>query len=375
MRLVAAAPFTLFLLSPANLSGPRAKLVFNPAATFPLARQLHSPEGAPLGQVFSFVSGLYFRGKMAYAEAFGRPPPALSGGLVISPAEGLRFLHEPVTLPRLQAWAKVDIDERNPRFTAPLLEHASLLQRTLGETTRFVLLGSVATDKYVQPLTQVFGERLLFPPEFSGRGDMSRGSLLLRAARENAELVYAPLLRSARHGSRARPRVAAPAAPFDLPLEVFDPALELIMLIGLPGAGKSTFFRQRFAGTHGHVSKDDFRSHRRPSERQDELIRRALSAGRSIVVDNTNVTVEERALLITLARRFKARVVGYYFDSTTRECLARNRLREGKARVADVGIFALAKRLARPESNEGFDELHWVKTRFDQGFEVSRAAS
>ncbi len=140
---------------------------------------------------------------MTYAERFGRPPPGLAGGLVISPGEGLRFLHEPLTIDRLRAWAQVDIDAANPRFTGPLIEHAVALERAHGAATRFVLLGSVATDKYVQPLTRVFGDHLLFPPDFVGRGDMSRGALLLRCAREGRELEYAPIEGSRRHGGRA----------------------------------------------------------------------------------------------------------------------------------------------------------------------------
>jgi hypothetical protein len=183
----------MFLLSPANLGGERAALIFNPRAQFALARQLRSPRGAALGDVFSFVSGLYFRGKKLYAEAFGRPPPGLVSGLVISPGEGLRALQEPVDVARLLAWKEVAVDVRNPAFIQPLLRHAELLERAHGSDTRFVLLGSVATAKYVQPLTRVFGDHLLFPPQFVGRGDMSRGALLLRAARAGRELDYAPV--------------------------------------------------------------------------------------------------------------------------------------------------------------------------------------
>ncbi len=200
---------TIFLLSPANLAGERAALVFNPYASFALARQLHSSATAsvPLGELFSFVSGLYFRGKATYAATFGRPPPGLAAGLVISPGEGLRFLHEPVTLARLRAWAEIDIDEGNVRFTQRLEGHAAALRRAHGSTTRFVLLGSVASDKYVRPLSRVFGDRLLFPSDFVGRGDMSRGGLLLRAAREGRELAYEPVLGATRHGPRA-PRLS-----------------------------------------------------------------------------------------------------------------------------------------------------------------------
>lgn len=155
-----------------------------------------------MGEVFKFVSGLYFRGKAAYAETFGRAPHGLPGGLVITAAEGLHLLDERVTLERLRSWATVRIDERNPRFTVPLVEDARKLRAVYGADARFVLLGSVATDKYASPLGRVFGNRLLFPPELVGRGDMSRGALLLRAAREGRELSYEPLEGARRHGPR-----------------------------------------------------------------------------------------------------------------------------------------------------------------------------
>jgi hypothetical protein len=164
---------------------------------------VQSTAGAPLGEVFSFLSGLYFRGKLAYARAFASPPPGLPGALVISPGEGLRFPEERVDVARLRAWAGVDIDARNPRFTAPLLAHATALARVVGGRCRLVLLGSVATDKYVEPLGRVFGDWLLFPPDFVGRGDMSRGALLLRAVRERQELAYTPIVGARRSGPRA----------------------------------------------------------------------------------------------------------------------------------------------------------------------------
>jgi hypothetical protein len=166
-------------------------MVLNPDAQFELARRLRSGAGAAVGDVFSFVSGLYFRGKLAYARTFARPPTDLPAALVISPSEGLVSSDEPVTADRLRAWADVDIDVRNPLFTRPLYRDAERLERAHGSETRFVLLGSVATSKYVRPLVTVFGDHLHFPIEFVGRGDMSRGALLLRAVRENAELSYA----------------------------------------------------------------------------------------------------------------------------------------------------------------------------------------
>jgi hypothetical protein len=188
-----SVPFTIFLLSPANLVGERAKLVFNPRAQFALARQLRGAEGALLGDVFSFLSGLYFRGKRIYSQAFGRPPEGLAQGYVITAGEGLRPLDEPVTTARLHQWATVDVDAHNPVFTEPLVRDAEDLERAHGAQTRFVLLGSVATSKYVRPLTRVFGDHLLFPVDFVGRGDMSRGALMLRAARANKELPYLPV--------------------------------------------------------------------------------------------------------------------------------------------------------------------------------------
>lgn len=374
-------PYTIFLISPANLSGERSAIVFNPNATFPLARRLRSLEGASLGEVFSFVSGLYFRGKMAYAEAFGRAPPGLSAGLVISPAEGLRFLHEPVTIERLRGWAQVPIGEHEPAFTEPLVEHAGALERALGASARFVLLGSVATDKYVRPLGAVFGSRLLFPADFVGRGDMSRGSMLLAAARSGVELTYAPVVGAERHGRRAAgvtPRRRSPPARRDAAVlegerrQAAAPVAdrELVILIGLPGAGKSTFRAQRFDASHEVVSKDALRRAGAPERRHEELVRRALAVGRPVVVDGTHVTLEQRRRLIDIARASGARVLGYVFEATARDCLARNARREGPARVPDVGILATAKRLVPPAYAEGFDELYRVRTLPDLGFEV-----
>jgi len=179
-------------------------LILRPDADLPLAQQLRSPSGAPLREVFSFISSLYFRGKATYAQAFGRPPEGLDAALVISPGEGLRAVDEPLTLERVRAWSSVPIDERNASFTEPLVRDAEHLERGYGATTRFVLLGSVASNKYVRPLTRVLGDHLLFPPAFVGRGDMSRGGLLLRAVRAGTELDYAPVEGALVRGPRVR---------------------------------------------------------------------------------------------------------------------------------------------------------------------------
>jgi predicted kinase len=145
--------------------------------------------------------------------------------------------------------------------------------------------------------------------------------------------------------------------------------LEVIVLIGLQGAGKSTFRAQRFDATHVVVSKDRFRNNRRPERRQQRLIAEALAAGRSVVVDNTNPSAAERATIIALARSFNARIVGYFFSSPIAECLLRNAARPDRARVPEVGVLATAKRLAPPSPSEGFDQIWTVRTREDFTFE------
>jgi predicted kinase len=202
------APSTIFLLSPASTSGERATQLFNDSAAFPLARQIRSAGGAPLGEVFSFLSSLYFRGKLTYARAFARPPAGLCGAFVITPGEGLRDPAEPLTIARLRGYARVPVKPGEPRYLEPLLRDASALATLAGAQCRVILLGSIASPRYVEPLLQVFGERLLFPPTFVGRGDMSRGGLLLRCVDQGQELDYAPLSSAVRHGPRP-PRLPA----------------------------------------------------------------------------------------------------------------------------------------------------------------------
>ena len=203
----AALPPRLFLLSPANCGGERARLVFNPEARFDLAVKLRSPQGATLAEAFTFMSGLYFRGKIVYALHFARPPRGVPGVLVITPNEGLRLHNERVDLERLHRFGQVDIARDDPRYRRPLLRDATALAAHVDEACEIVLLGSVATGKYVDVLTKVFGPRLLFPSAFVGRGDMSRGGLLLRCARDDQELDYVPVLGAVRHGPRP-PRLA-----------------------------------------------------------------------------------------------------------------------------------------------------------------------
>ena len=202
----------VFLLSPANLGGERATLLTSPRAAFPLATRLKSRRGAPLGEVMSFLSGLYFRGKLAYGLAFAAPPsPHCPGVMVITPNRGLRPPHTPVTLETLRAAGRVDIHQKNASYRRPLETTARVLARQIGADCEVVLLGSIASDKYTAVLGEVFGSRLRFPIDFVGRGDMSRGGLLLRCVAAGRELPYVPLAGAVRHGPRP-PRLLPLAA-------------------------------------------------------------------------------------------------------------------------------------------------------------------
>jgi hypothetical protein len=188
----------IFLLSPAWCGGKRAQLLLNERASFPLAERLRA-EGVPIGEVFSFLSGLYFRGKLAYARQFSRAEDG-SGALVITPCQGLVDTGVRVSREELIEFATVDIATNDERFRVPFeRDIAGLAARVTGNV---VLLGSVATGKYVDALVELMGDRLLFPGDFVGRGDMSRGGLMLRRAREGRELDYITVAGAIRHGPR-----------------------------------------------------------------------------------------------------------------------------------------------------------------------------
>lgn len=178
----------VFVLSPAHCGGKRAALLLREEATFPLAVRLRGAEGISLGEAFSFLSGLYFRGKLVYASRFSRPPAGVAGVQVITANRGLMAADTKVSSEDLRAFGSVDIRSDEPRYRAPLVR--DLARLAADSSVELVLLGSVATGKYVDVLLDVVGERLLFPADFLGRGDMSRGALLLRAAAEGRELVY-----------------------------------------------------------------------------------------------------------------------------------------------------------------------------------------
>jgi hypothetical protein len=176
-------------------------MLFNPQASFELARGVRTSAGVPLGQVFSFLSGLYFRGKLEYASTWACPPDGTPGVFVMTAGDGLCLPQTRVGIELLERWAATPIDLREPRYTEPLLRDARTLASSIDEC-EIVLLGSVATGKYVDLLQEVFGARLKFPVEFVGRGDMSRGGLLLRSARDGRELLYQPIAGAIRHGAR-----------------------------------------------------------------------------------------------------------------------------------------------------------------------------
>jgi predicted kinase len=146
--------------------------------------------------------------------------------------------------------------------------------------------------------------------------------------------------------------------------------MELVILIGLPAAGKSTFAQQYFAATHDYVSKDRLRRNGRPGRRQARLLDAALQAGRSVVVDNTNATIEERSTLICLGQAYRAHIARYYFPSAVSDALDRNRARTGMARVPAVAIYATRKKLVPPNYAEGFAALYAVRIGAGGAFEV-----
>ena len=195
----------IFLLSPANCGGNRARIVMSERATFDLAARLRGPNGAPLGEVFCFMSGLYFRGKLAYSRAFARAPEGVEieggGVFVITPNAGLRSPDTFVTLDAVRAFAGVDVSAGNPGYRRPLERSAQALAAESGDCP-VVLLGSIASPKYVDVLLSIFRDRLMFPQEFVGRGDMSRGGLLLRCAAAREELTYIPVAGAVRTGTR-----------------------------------------------------------------------------------------------------------------------------------------------------------------------------
>jgi hypothetical protein len=186
------SPGRIFLLSPAKAGGRRYSYLVRPEADFAVASRLRDGT-ATIGEIYSFMSGLYFRGKMVYSQAFAAAPDGLSSAFVIVPGAGLMRPDAIVDIEQLRAIAEVQVAMDNPVFRDPLLEAARQLDQQAQRVCSFVLLGSIASGKYTVPLLEIFNERLLFPADFVGRGDMSRGGLMLRQAQSGVELPYIPV--------------------------------------------------------------------------------------------------------------------------------------------------------------------------------------
>jgi hypothetical protein len=187
--------------------------LLSPKSRSEVSRRLNSADGIPIGELFAFVSALYFRGKLTYARHFAAPlevgNPVVGGGVhVITTNAGLRSPDTPVTRSAIQQFAAGDINPDNRAYRRPLEQSARTLRREMGEC-EVVLLGSIASPKYVDALLQIFGTQLVFPVDFVGRGDMSRGGLLLRHSAANIELPYVPVAGAVRHGPRP-PKLAPP---------------------------------------------------------------------------------------------------------------------------------------------------------------------
>jgi hypothetical protein len=191
----------VFLLSPAKAGGPRYTTLLREQSDLDLAIRLRQGT-ATIGEVYAFISSLYFRGKVAYVDAFCAARGATSSALVIVPGLGLVPLGTPVSIEQLRMIASIPVDEGNQTYRDALVRAARSLHQSAGPNCLFVLLGSIASGKYTGPLLEVFGDRLVFPVEFVGRGDMSRGGLMLRCASSKVELSYVPVRGAVRHGVR-----------------------------------------------------------------------------------------------------------------------------------------------------------------------------
>lgn len=202
----------IFLLSPANCNGERARWLLKKNGRSELAQRLRTAEGAALGEVFTFLSALYFRGKLAYARAFARPPANGRGVLIITPTRGLVAHDAAVRLSTLRGFARVPIHKKHPLYRRSLRRAVEALAAEIGPDCEVVLLGSIASGKYLEILTRALGARLRVPEEFIGMGDMSRGALLLRCVAQGRELNY---IGAAEIAERLKP--AAPEKSIQIP--------------------------------------------------------------------------------------------------------------------------------------------------------------
>jgi predicted kinase len=316
-------------------------------------------EGAPLGEIFSFISGLYFRGKLAYARAFAAPPRSLPGVLVITASGGLVSPDKIFNLKQLRGISAAAIDPDEPAYRVPLLRDAQRICDRISDACAVVLLGSIATPKYVEPLLSVFGERLLFPAEFVGRGDMSRGGLMLRSEREGTQLSYVPVLAAVRHGPHPPrlPKLPGSLVRPGLSMRAADRrAMEAVIFVGIQGSGKTSFYRERFSGTHVRISLDMLRTR----HREQLLFHACLAAKQPFVIDNTNPLPSDRARYLGEAHQAGFRVVAYYFETSLRDAIGRNNQRAGKEKFPPVVLAGTLKKLEPPALEEGFDRIYVV---------------
>ena len=199
---MSAKPNRIFLLSPASCSGKRAEILLREQASFDLANRLRAPGGVTLREACSFLSGLYFRGKLAYASHFARAPKGVPKLLIITAGRGLMSPDEGVSVTDLRTFASIPIDLGEPRYRGPIERDCARLAGQITDGTEVILLGSVASAKYREVLTIALAQHLRFPIDFIGRGDMSRGGLMLRCVEENRELEYSPFSGAALRGTR-----------------------------------------------------------------------------------------------------------------------------------------------------------------------------
>ena len=132
--------------------------------------------------------------------------------------------------------------------------------------------------------------------------------------------------------------------------------MEAILLIGIQGAGKSSFYRERFFSTHIRINRDMLKTR----YREEVFLHACILAKQPFVVDNTNVLAAERALYIGTAREAGFRVIGYFIPPDFRASYSRNKKRSGKAVIPVPALLGTAKRLQPPQPGEGFDQLYSV---------------
>jgi hypothetical protein len=181
----------IFLLSPANASGIRGQRLLDATSQSELALRLRQT-GARLGDVYRNISSLYFRGKLEYAQRFRNPPHPAAGVQIIT-GVGLMLPETLVRFDEFRQLSAISIDARNERYRQPLVADLMRLRETVGVHVDIILLGSIATSKYIDPIESVFGEHVLVPRDFVGCGDMRRGSLLLQCCMQGTELEYVPV--------------------------------------------------------------------------------------------------------------------------------------------------------------------------------------